>query len=69
MGSYVKAYLKGLGLWLWIESERELPVLRKNLTLGQIRARKNIKAPRNLSIISFGSFENSFHKNYDMWKF
>ncbi|KAJ8758587.1 hypothetical protein K2173_000308 [Erythroxylum novogranatense] len=44
----MKAHLRGLGLWQWVEEERELPALRNNSTLNQIRAHEEevAKAPR-----------------------
>ncbi|KAF7826909.1 Retrovirus-related Pol polyprotein from transposon TNT 1-94 [Senna tora] len=34
----MKAHLNDLGLWQWVEGERELPALGNNQTLTQIRA-------------------------------
>ena len=49
----MKTHLKGLGLWQWVENEKELPPLGNNPTLNQIRAHEEeeAKAPKALSII------------------
>ncbi|RVX04494.1 Retrovirus-related Pol polyprotein from transposon RE1 [Vitis vinifera] len=49
----MKAYLRGLGLWQWVETERQVQPLGNNPTLNQIRAHEEeeAKAPRALSYI------------------
>ncbi|RVW71157.1 hypothetical protein CK203_059823 [Vitis vinifera] len=49
----MKAYLRGLGLWQWVEIERQIQPLGNNPTLNQIRAHEEeeAKAPRALSYI------------------
>ncbi|RVW84223.1 hypothetical protein CK203_045275 [Vitis vinifera] len=49
----MKAYLRGLGLWQWVETERQIQPLGNNPTLNQIRAHEEeeAKAPRALSYI------------------
>ena len=49
----MKAYLRGLGLWQWVETERQVTPLGNNPTLNQIMAheKEEVKAPRVLSSI------------------
>ncbi|RVX08755.1 hypothetical protein CK203_011054 [Vitis vinifera] len=49
----MKAYLRGLGLWQWVETERQIQPLGNNPTLNQIKAHEEeeAKAPRALSYI------------------
>ncbi|XP_074374825.1 uncharacterized protein LOC141715250 [Apium graveolens] len=49
----MKTQLKGLGLWTWVESEREIQPLTDNPILNQIKLHENesSKGPRALSII------------------
>lgn len=58
----MKAHLRGIGLWKWVESEREIQPLENNPTLNQIRAHGDelSKAPRVLSIIHPAISESLF---------
>ncbi|KAL6349726.1 hypothetical protein AAG906_041133 [Vitis piasezkii] len=49
----MKAYLRGLGLWQWVETERQIQPLGNNPTLNQIRdhEEEEANAPRALSYI------------------
>lgn len=60
----MKAHLRGLGLWHWVEAERALPPLGNNPTLNQMRAHaeEEAKAPRALSIIFAAVSETTFTK-------
>ncbi|XP_074373697.1 uncharacterized protein LOC141714052 [Apium graveolens] len=58
----MKTHLKGLGLWTWVESEREIQPLTDNPTLNQIKLHENesSKGPRALSIIHTAMSESIF---------
>ena len=58
----MKAYLRGLGLWQWVETERQVTPLGNNPTLNQIRAHKEeeAKAPKALSYIRVAVSESIF---------
>ncbi|XP_052185878.1 uncharacterized protein LOC127797225 isoform X2 [Diospyros lotus] len=60
----MKAHLRGLSLWQWVESEREIPPLGNNPTLNQIRAHEEAeaKAPRALSQIHAAVSESIFSR-------
>ncbi|XP_031258912.1 uncharacterized protein LOC116117020 [Pistacia vera] len=49
----IKTYLRGHSLWQYVEEERQIPQLRANPTLNQIRIHEKevAKAPRALSCI------------------
>lgn len=44
----MKAHLRGLGLWQWIEDDRELPHLENNSTLNHIRTHEDEAAKQKL---------------------
>ncbi|KAL8158405.1 hypothetical protein AgCh_002913 [Apium graveolens] len=58
----MKSHLKGLGLWTWVESEREIQPLTNNPTLNQIKLHEDesSKGPRALSIIHTAVSESIF---------
>ena len=49
----IKSHLRGLGLWQWVKTERQVPPLGNNPTLNQIKAHdeEETKAPRALAYI------------------
>ena len=64
----MKAYLRGLGLWQWVETERQIQPLGNNPTLNQIRdhEEEEANAPRALSYIHAVVSEPIFHKDYGL---
>ena len=64
----MKAYLRGLGLWQWVETERQIQPLGNNPTLNQIRdhEEEEANAPRALSYIHVVVSEPIFHKDYGL---
>ncbi|XP_039135749.1 uncharacterized protein LOC120273174 [Dioscorea cayenensis subsp. rotundata] len=63
----MKAYLRGLGLWQWVEAEKEVPPLGNNPTLNEIRAHEEekTKAPRALFVIHGAVSETIFLRIMD----
>ena len=58
----MKAHLRGLSLWQWVEEDRRIPPLGNNPTLNQIRAHEEeeAKAPKALSQIYAAVSETVF---------
>ncbi|XP_044495548.1 uncharacterized protein LOC123218270 [Mangifera indica] len=60
----MKAFLRGVGLWQYVEEEKQPPPLGPNPTLNQIRLHEEeaTKAPKALSILHQGVTDAAFTK-------